>query len=98
MPDREKVLKGLNIHFRKFCKTEECPYASVVDCEGKLYFDAIALLEEQKPKLVDEIQLSQDVFIFGGCPKCKALITHSDHKNFCGYCGQAVKWYERNHY
>lgn len=54
--------------------------------------DAISLLKEQEPKTATDIQLSRDGFIFGGCPKCKALITHIDHKKYCGYCGQAVKW------
>ena len=50
------------------------------------------LLEKQEMKTAIDIQLSKDGFIFGGCPKCKALITHSDHRNYCGYCGQAVQW------
>ena len=53
------------------------------------------LLEKQEMKTVTDIQLSKDGFIFGGCPKCKALITHSDHRNYCGYCGQGVKWNEQ---
>lgn len=50
------------------------------------------LLEKQEMKTAADIQLSKDGFIFGGCPKCKALITYSDHRNYCGYCGQAVEW------
>ena len=47
MIDREKVIKALNMHFRKTCKNGDCPYATVGDCEGKLLFDALALLKEQ---------------------------------------------------
>lgn len=50
------------------------------------------LLEKQEMKTATDIQLSKDGFIFGGCPKCKALITHSDHRNYCGYCGQEMNW------
>lgn len=51
-------------------------------------------IELLRAKTVIDIQLSKDGFIFGGCPNCKSLITHADHKNNCGYCGQAVKWSE----
>lgn len=85
--DREKVIKALE----DFCKNRIClphliPWNEIAD--------AISMLKEQEPKTVTDIQLSRDGFIFGGCPKCKALITHADHKKYCGYCGQAVKWNE----
>ena len=55
MPDREKVIKALNMHFRKTCNNGDCPYATVGDCEGKLLFDALALIDAQH-KLILELQ------------------------------------------
>lgn len=100
MPDMEKVKKGLQAHAEgcgyrsNYCDFMECPYRigdESCDIE-QMCIDALALLKEQEPKTATDIQLSRDGFVFGGCPKCKALITHADHKKYCGYCGQAVKW------
>ena len=49
-------------------------------------------LKEQKAKNVINMTLSKDCFLIASCPKCNALLTRVEHKNYCGYCGQAVKW------
>lgn len=50
------------------------------------------LLKEQEAKNVVNMTLSKDCFLIASCPKCNALLTRVEHKNYCGYCGQAVKW------
>ena len=49
-------------------------------------------LKEQETKNVVNMTLSKDCFLIASCPKCNALLTRVEHKKYCGYCGQAVKW------
>lgn len=53
---------------------------------------AVSMLKEQEAKNVVNMTLSKDWFLIASCPKCNALLTRVEHKNYCGYCGQAVKW------
>ena len=46
MPDREKVIKGLENCKIHFC--DECPYDVEKDCTFYLHHDALALLKEQE--------------------------------------------------
>ena len=55
MPDREKVIKGIEFHKNAYCvnKTGElCPYWSQEDCENDLASDALLLLKEQEAEWV----------------------------------------------
>ena len=93
MPDRRMVVKGLEcctfILGKRKCN--ECPYQKDNGCY-QLQDDFHALLKEQEAKNVVNMTLSKDRFLIASCPKCNALLTRVEHKNYCGYCGQAVKW------
>ena len=51
MPDREKVIKGLECCCSD-CNRELCPYSKCGDCEGTLLYDAHALLKAQQPRVM----------------------------------------------
>ena len=88
MPDREKVIKGLNdiggfiagrIGFeqaRNFLRTID---------------DAIALLKEQEAKSV-EVCGQMFTVKYGHCPTCGKGMDSDTYPHWCGFCGQAVKW------
>lgn len=66
MPDREKVIKGLETC--RACENysgtncQPCPYYErTLDCREKMYDDALALLRELPPKMVF-------------CPNCGAAV------------------------
>ena len=74
----------------------ECDEAST--CILNLIKAAYEVLKTQEPKtiVVDEKPKNGNWFgiWFGRCPNCKQMLVKKDHEHFCGYCGQAVKWYE----
>ena len=56
MPDRKKVIKGLEICYCPPAKCEGCPYHDLPDeqsCNDTLCLDALALLKEQE-KMEDD--------------------------------------------
>ena len=103
MPDREKVIRGLECHAKGDCA--ECPYregwhACRLGFEpGSIFVDAISLLKAQEPKppIVKENAYGWKFFY---CPSCgrefNANRKHGrvNEENFCDKCGQAVKWTE----
>ena len=91
MPDREKVIKGLE-HCNKdgYAKDicADCPYVdkNPSECIGQLMSDALALLKEQegvKPK-------PTGVEPNYNCGACGLPITQG--YPFCPWCGRKVKW------
>jgi hypothetical protein len=47
--NKEKVIKGLKQHKDGWLHScDNCPYASDANCQFKLYFDALTLIEEQE--------------------------------------------------
>lgn len=52
MPDREKVIKGLEICYIPPSKCDDCPYHGREDCTDALCLDALALLKEQEPQVM----------------------------------------------
>lgn len=93
MTNREKIIKALECCKRKDgneCKV--CPYAESDFCVEDMVTDTLDMLKEQEAKNVVDMALSKDCFLIASCPKCNALLTRVEHKNYCGYCGQAVKW------
>lgn len=86
MPDREKVIKGL--------EATEIMLKQAVDRGGEMAVkgafkcynhvsDAIALLKEQEP-----VEPVKDIARNRRCPKCFTILKGK----FCHECGQAVKW------
>ena len=93
MIDREKVIKGLEIHADRSDKTDcdDCPYIRYKgDCIGQLCSDALVLLKEQ-PEIVRckdcknwiaGYITDQDDFIPSKCGKYQQMVGHSSD-DFC---------------
>lgn len=101
MPDRDKVIKGLEYHSEGNCfKSEDdetgCPYWKDSFCSQHLCSDALALLKAQEPvePVVDIDTLK--------CGNCGHTLEHQEllgdnvlfHEqyNYCPGCGKPVKW------
>lgn len=106
MIDRKKVIEGLELctaeippdssmHQYDFCI--KCPYHDPVFiyCFNKnvLMKDALKVIKDQEPKLVDNIQI-RTLDTVGDCPSCGIGVSKRYHPMHCGLCGQAVKWDE----
>ena len=93
MPDREKVIKGLETCYCPPSKCEDCPYNDIEEnCNDTLCLDAIALLKEREPKPVKITRNAYD-HKFYHCPNCDHDFYDFYKKpNFCEKCGQEVKW------
>ena len=100
MPDREKVIKGLEILING------CEYIHCDDCcfyistkplrcglrEEQIKEDALALLKEQ-----EAVSITTDYFDgFGNrtshCPSCYSRLVWHQNKNYCGECGKRIEW------
>lgn len=89
MPEREKVIKGLECCAECGKCKSECPYAgknnSMYGCTTRLAKDALALLKEQEPV---KPSFRKCIIFCGHCgdrfPK--------DTTHYCTNCGRAVKW------
>lgn len=90
---REKVIDGL----RKAAE-ELARYAPMkVNGRCQMYFDgAIHLLKEQEAQTVLSNRVCESApcrYIRKGfCPKCHQEVEWLLNRNYCGFCGQAVKW------
>jgi len=94
--DRENVVKAICICLGHG-KCNDCPFCfsgkgyTTMNCRDYMLRDALALLKEQESKQVNDI--AQQMFCFSGvCPSCGKMLNTTCNKNFCGECGQAVKW------
>ncbi len=93
MPDREKVIKGLECCCVYIEKCDECPYMAARDerliwCHGReMEKDALALLKEQDA-IEPKKQIEEAEWIV--CGHCNGHIIHK--WKFCPSCGRKVKW------
>ena len=90
MPDREKVIKGLECCLHGPMQCKKCPYMSeigetVPNCVKTMRTDAISLLKEQEPVT----PIEREGFYY--CGECKYAFTVHRQK-YCSNCGKAVKW------
>ena len=76
MPDREKVIKGIQECDLNGGLIGNCPYKGI-----------LALLKEQEAVEPNPVHNSLRWF---ACGKCDCSITIEDR--FCPRCGQTVKW------
>lgn len=97
MPDREKVIKGLECCTKGGVCFSDCPYSKEVPmvdgrCITTVQADALALLKEQEP--IEPI-ISYGTF---RCGNCRNIVGYNDgygrgyQNNFCSDCGRKVKW------
>lgn len=101
MTNKEKVIKGLECcAAMSGDECRECPYEH--ECKDtdlpygmpRLAADALALLKEQEPKPMIEVE-DDDIYAWSPedvnyyCPECEKKLSYN--YNFCPYCGQAVR-------
>ena len=102
MPDREKVIKGLE-YCAKYpneygdCYGGDCPYGPRMECHKELMRDALALLKAQEP--VEPTEPDDDNMRY--CGACGSPVSYEVLEapgieyvqySYCPNCGQAVKW------
>lgn len=103
MDKRDKVITGFMCLLS--CTTPndcsecgyECNTAIHVKTPVNMIFDAITLLKVHEPKMVIGIAEIYKDILLGNCPSCDQSIVSNVNKptKYCRFCGQAVKWIER---
>ena len=101
MTDQEKVIKGLEYHFKESSIGKTyfgCPYCGDNPCEAQLIADAIALLKEPE----EETTFVYDEYTLPMCKKCGfhpfagyiPTIKWMKERGYmkCPKCGRTVKW------
>ena len=88
MPDREKVIEALDKLADEVNPWKESPPLRC-DIPYPLLCDAIVLLKEQEPV---KPTWSQGKACCGKCGHRLPRQMADREINYCGYCGQAVKW------
>ena len=101
--NREKVIKAMECHKNKKVCMNHCPYCDGTgdfeECTNKLIADALAMLKEQEPILLENqhkpygISTNANSPWISRCPRCGKKV-EGKQTRFCKYCGQAVKWDE----
>lgn len=101
MPDREKVITGLKCIISGTVRCDSCGYAidkhGHYSCQQNCASDAIALLKKQETvkKVLADRQCEVSPHYYerkGFCPKCHQEVKLILNRNYCGFCGQKVKW------
>lgn len=94
MPDREKVIKGLeacsDVYYGADGACSSCPYSQTNGdrCLAELVHDAIALLKEQEPvKPVQHLVYTTKGWFCGACDGRLNRLG-----KYCSFCGREVKW------
>lgn len=96
--DRGKVIKGMKMCISPDeCSPDDCPYYIRPNnesglCWDRLMTDALALLK-QEAKTV-EICGQMFTIKYGHCPTCGEGIDSETYPQWCGFCGQELKWNE----
>jgi hypothetical protein len=97
MPDREKVIDGLECCAKvgkDLPDCDKCPYTGLpgTECYSNMFFDALELLKEQEP--VEAGTDCEDAGDFSSwwyvCGNCGGTIDY--HDDYCRHCGRKVKW------
>lgn len=97
MTKAEKVIAGLQRCCVDNCtQGSKCPYYSEKDCLTALLYEALEVVEEREPLKVlqdRECEVAPNTWQRKGfCPKCHQEVQWIINRNFCGFCGQTVKW------
>lgn len=90
MPDRKKVIKGLE-HCQRIGDCGDCPYQEDLDPDVGcgMHADALALLREQEP-VVPSKTLDGNGYLWRDCGKCGGVLPKN--AQYCPTCGRKVKW------
>ena len=94
MPDREKVIRGLECHAEPHfgmeeCFCETCPYDELT-CGLDVPNDALKLLKAQEP-MEPKREVSTQHGQILKCGECGTWFVAQKQK-FCHECGRGVKW------
>lgn len=97
MPDREKVVKGLECLITNKVPCDGCPYnkGENLSCLRNIANDALELLKEQEPLRPKKWVPKGQVFGYCRgyyCPQCNTGISSGDR--YCHWCGRELKWDE----
>ena len=90
MPDREKVIKAIEICNSEKHNCTECELFYVEDCNDKLMRDVLELLKEQESERVEIVDSDCGRTHWYVCGGCKTPINQGDR--FCHECGRKMKW------
>lgn len=85
MPDKEKVIKGLEICATGHCEIS-CPFYNAPQCTRAILTDALALLKEQAPVK----PIIEHGKMYPQCRNCGEWLLKSD--KYCSACGRKVLW------
>lgn len=86
MPDVKEVVNGLEMSY-KYSNVDE----NNTLVPQWIVLHALTLLKAQEPKPV-HVTAEINHRKIGECPNCGKPINSGDYPNYCGQCGQAVKW------
>jgi hypothetical protein len=98
MPDREKIINGLNCcSHTDGINCLHCPYDNDGEnCTALMSMDVLELLKEQKAVEPEQVDVYGEDEWWGFvcvCPDCKTeWMTDKDATHFCPNCGRPVKW------
>lgn len=73
MPDRGKVIKGLEIHTKPNSRCVGCPYPNNGMCGDQLYMDALVLLKAQEPRVLILSEINKNSFVWYENKTCSRL-------------------------
>lgn len=93
MPDREKVIKGLEHCLEGVVGCQKrCPYKRDFACRSELARDALALLKKQEAVSTIVMQMNDGCYIF--CGSCNVMLAKNKPKGYkyCPWCGKKVNW------
>ena len=82
MTEHERVIQ----HFSECCDIAEENGNGWVFVRTDVLYEALDLLKAQEPHVIKKSAGH------GICPGCGHLIPAWSSPNYCGFCGQAVKW------
>ena len=97
MIDREKVIRAVDSCFDYWLAQHRCLSQLELENVRQLKTDAITLLKEQEPILLENqhkpygISTNANSPWISKCPRCGKKV-EGKQTRFCKYCGQAVKW------
>ena len=85
MPDREKVKERLS-YLVEFGKEKN------LYTVAEIAQDALALLKEREAAIITTDYVDGFGNRVSHCPSCNSRLVWHQNKNYCGECGQWVKW------
>ena len=93
MPDRERVIRGLEVCLAADLTKDEnpcapCPYFFDGMCQNTMKKDALVLLKEQEP-----VKPYDNPLGYYRCGNCGTHVhKYGEQDKYCPGCGRKVKW------